>query len=115
MREMPILKRIMIAASSQGARLLRNNVGALQDRFGTWIRFGVGGDGGSDLIGWKTVTITNEMVGKEVAIFVACEVKSAKGKLTAEQRQFLEAVRKAGGIAFHARSVEDAMGGLNGF
>ena len=55
--------------------------------------------GSSDLIGWKTVTITPDMVGQQVAIFVAAEVKTATGRLTGEQSNFLTKVRDAGGLA----------------
>ena len=66
--------------------------------------------GSSDLIGWKTVTITPDMVGKEVAVFVAVEVKKPKGKNeTKEQDTFLKMVSKSGGIAGVARSNEDAL------
>jgi hypothetical protein len=54
--------------------------------------------GSSDLIGWKTVEITPDMVGQHVAIFTAVEVKTGSGRTTAEQEQFLQAVRAAGGI-----------------
>jgi dihydroxyacid dehydratase/phosphogluconate dehydratase len=43
-----------------------------------------------------------------VAVFTSIEVKSATGRLRPEQRQWLEAVQAAGGIAGVARSVEDA-------
>ena len=42
-----------------------------------------------------------------VSRFFAIEVKSATGKPTPEQTQFLAAVIRAGGIAFLARSVKD--------
>jgi hypothetical protein len=62
----------------------------------------------ADLIGWTTRTITPDMVGQQVAVFTSIEVKSASGRLRPEQRQWLEAVQAAGGIAGVARSVEDA-------
>jgi hypothetical protein len=43
-----------------------------------------------------------------VAVFTSIEVKSATGRLRPEQRQWMEAVQAAGGIAGVARSVEDA-------
>jgi len=65
--------------------------------------------GSADLIGWRTVTITPEMVGQQVAVFTSIEVKSERGRLAAEQQQWLDAVLSAGGIAGVARSVEDAL------
>jgi hypothetical protein len=64
--------------------------------------------GSADLIGWTTRTITPDMVGQQVAVFTSIEVKSATGRLRPEQRQWLEAVQAAGGIAGVARSVDDA-------
>jgi hypothetical protein len=107
MREVDIMRSLQLECPKIGARLLRNNSGALQDKKGRWVRFGVGGTGGSDLIGWRSVTITPDMVGAKMAIFVACEVKSSGGKPTKEQENFISAVQNAGGIGFVARSVED--------
>ncbi len=109
------MHHIQIESSKiKGVRLLRNNCGKFQDKRGMWIQFGVGAPGGSDLIGWKTVEITAEMVGKRVAVFLAVEVKSRNGKLTEDQLSFLTAVRNAGGIGLVPYSIEDAMEGLSG-
>lgn len=62
--------------------------------------------GGSDLIGWMPVRITQEMVGDTVAVFTAVEVK-AKTSATDEQLAFIAAVRKAGGRAGIARTEAD--------
>ena len=64
--------------------------------------------GSSDLIGWRSVVITPDMVGQRVAIFAAVEVKSARGRVSAEQGRFIEAVLAAGGIAGVARTVDEA-------
>lgn len=39
--------------------------------------------------------------------FLAVEVKSEKGRLTIEQKAFLQNIRAQGGIAFEARSLSD--------
>jgi hypothetical protein len=88
--------------------LFRNNTGTLRDANGRPVSFGLC-KGSADLIGWRTVTITPEMVGQQVAVFTSIEVKTASGRLTPEQRQWLAAVETAGGIAGVARSVEDAL------
>jgi hypothetical protein len=44
--------------------------------------------------------------------FVAIEVKRPGGRTTPEQERFLEAVRRHGGIAFVARSIDDVIDGL---
>ena len=48
------------------------------------------------------------MVGQQVAVFTSIEVKALTGRLRPEQRQWLEVVAVAGGIAGVARSVADA-------
>jgi hypothetical protein len=88
--------------------LYRNNCGVLQDRRGVPVRYGLQ-PGSSDLIGWRTVTITPDMVGKQVAVFTSIEVKTPTGRVKPEQQQWLDAVQAAGGIAGVARSVEDAL------
>jgi hypothetical protein len=107
--EQSIQQHIRLACSTGPVRLFRNNVGRLPDpRTGRWVEFGVGGKGAGDLIGWKRVTITPEMVGSTVAVFTSIEVKTPTGRIRPEQQQWLDAVRAAGGIAGVARSVEDA-------
>lgn len=65
--------------------------------------------GSSDLIGYTMVEITPEMVGQKVAIFTAIEVK-AKGKnASEEQKNFIEVVKHAGGLAGVARKEADAL------
>lgn len=89
-------------------RLWRNNSGKLPDpRTGRWVQFGVASPGGSDLIGYRTIEITPDMVGRKVAVFTAIEVKTATGRATPEQRRFIEHIRAAGGIAAIVRSVAE--------
>ena len=64
------------------------------------------GKGTLDFIGWRTITVTPEMVGRKIAVFTAVEGKSADGILTPEQAHFLKMVRLAGGIAFVVRSED---------
>jgi hypothetical protein len=105
--EQQIQQHIRIACSNGDTRLFRNNTGTLKDANGRPVQFGLC-KGSADLIGWTTRTITPDMVGQQVAVFTSIEVKSATGRLRPEQRQWLEAVQAAGGIAGVARSVEDA-------
>jgi hypothetical protein len=105
--EQQIQQRIRLALSRGPVRLYRNNTGTLRDQHGRPVQFGLC-KGSADLIGWRTRTITPDMVGQQVAVFTSIEVKSATGRLRPEQRQWLEAVQAAGGIAGVARSVEDA-------
>ena len=62
--------------------------------------------GSSDLIGWIPTIITQEMIGKQVSVFAAVEVKDGT-KPTPEQLNFIEQVKKSGGIAGIAHSVEE--------
>jgi hypothetical protein len=64
--------------------------------------------GSSDIIGWVTVEITPEMVGKKIAVFMALEVKTAKGTTRKEQLNFIEVVKRSGGVAGIVRSSEQA-------
>jgi len=90
-------------------RLFRNNTGTLPDpKTGRPIQFGLA-RGSSDLVGWRSVVITPDMVGQRVAVFTAIEIKTPTGRITPAQRAWLEAVTKAGGIAGIARSVADAL------
>jgi hypothetical protein len=45
--------------------------------------------------------------------FIALEVKMPVGRLTLEQRQFLELVRRRGGFACVVRSVDDAVAAMD--
>lgn len=64
--------------------------------------------GSGDLIGWKTVTITPDMIGQRIAQFVSIEVKAAHGKPTPDQETWRDNVRAAGGIGCVARSKDEA-------
>jgi hypothetical protein len=103
MRETQIQNRIRIAASRLGSRLFRNNVGTATTESGHLIRFGLC-KGSSDLIGWTPVEITADMVGQQIAVFTAIEVKTVKGRVSDDQQHFIDAVEDAGGIAAVARS-----------
>lgn len=105
--ESTILSRVMLRLSDLGARVFRNNVGVATAPNGAVIRYGLC-NGSSDLIGWKTVTITSDMVGKSVALFVAVEVKSLKGRASSEQKNFIERVKQSGGIAGIVKNEAEA-------
>lgn len=130
-KEGALRKRIQIWASQQGWRLLRNFVGLV------WIgkvaegpysltfrnrstqvvelydvrRIPVGlCTGSSDLIGWRTLRITPDMVGQRVAQFCAVEAKTPSMPLpTKEQRNFLRQVAKAGGYAAVVREKDEIL------
>jgi len=105
--EQRIQQEIRLAISHGDTKVFRNNTGTLKDANGRPVQFGLC-KGSADLIGWKRVTVTEEMVGTQVAVFTSIEVKTATGRLRPEQQQWLDAVQAAGGIAGVARSVSDA-------
>ena len=107
--ETDIQQRIRLALGIRpDLRLFRNQVGQLPDpRTGRPVQFGLA-RGSADLIGWRSVVITPEMVGQRVAVFTSLEVKTPTGRLTPAQQAWLGTVHNAGGIAGVARSVRDA-------
>src|SRR5271167_4918556 len=97
MSETDLRKRIQLEFSNNDTRLFRNNVGeawvgehiplrrgpherglTLELRNARRIQFGLA-PGSSDLIGWRSVVVTAEMVGQRVAIFTGIEVKQGSG------------------------------------
>lgn len=128
MSEGTLLKKVMIAASSLNYRLFRNNVakswvgtdkefiksrksiivnpGDVVIRKARPLNAGLC-KGSSDLIGWKSVTITEDMIGNSLAVFVAFECKTGRLKTTKEQDLFLKAVNSFGGIGRVVRDERD--------
>ena len=106
--EQQIQQHIRLACSTGDTRLFRNNTGTLKDQHGRPVQFGLC-KGSADLIGWKRVTVTPDMVGQQVAVFLSIEVKTPTGRIRPEQQQWLDAVQAAGGIAGVARSVDEAL------
>ena len=116
--EQVVMHRMMLRFGRGATRLFRINsgmawIGKIIARTRTTITlenpraFHGATQGTSDLIGWHSVTITPDMIGKRVAIFVALEVKSATGRARPEQAAYAEAVRRSGGIAIIASDEED--------
>lgn len=100
--------RILLALGSRpGIRIFRNTVGVGRTPDGSIVRFGLC-PGSGDLIGWTELTVTQEMLGRKLAIFTSVEVKSDKGKLRPDQENWLKVVQAAGGFAIVARSPEEA-------
>jgi hypothetical protein len=107
--ETTLQQQIRLALGTRpDARLFRNQVGSLPDpRSGRLVTFGLA-RGSADLIGWRTVVVTPDMVGQRLAVFTSIEVKTPTGRIAPAQQHWLGAVRGAGGIAGVARSVTDA-------
>ena len=83
--------------SSLGVRLFRNNVGLFTTDTGSKIKTGLC-NGSSDLVGFDSK-------GK----FIAIEVKTKTGKLSEDQSRFIDVVNSVGGIAYVARSTDEAI------
>lgn len=108
---------VALRASAWGSRLFRNNSGVLPDpNTGRPVRFGLGNESAkinkemksSDYIGWTSVVITPEMVGKQIAVVTALEVKAVGFKPKQEyrdgsrekaQNKFIQLIISAGGIS----------------
>jgi hypothetical protein len=122
-RESDIQNAIRLACARL-ATLFRNNVGLgwageVADRWGSSLHIRNARPlhaglckGSSDLIGWTPITVTQEMVGRKVAVFTAIECKNARGQISREQRNFLKRLKEDGGIGVVARSAEEASGGI---
>lgn len=117
MKETNVMRTCMMKVSEdKNKRVFRNNVGvAVAYDFKNKkvvepvrvIEYGLC-KGSSDLIGWKSVEITQEMIGKRVAIFTAIETKRPNmSKTSEEQNNFIAAVQNAGGIGLIAKSAKD--------
>ena len=136
MSESPLMRRIMVHLSRAGAHVFRNNVGqgwvgksfrlkesATLVQAGSAKHLPAGTviimagrplhagllEGSSDLIGWKSVTITPEMVGRNFALFFGCEVKDGLGAQSSEQITWERILNATGGLAFVARSEAEAV------
>ena len=122
MKEKTVQDRIMMALTVvSGCRMFRNNVGlgwlgqivrktpqSVTLKNARPVKFGLF-KGSSDLIGWTSKVITQDMVGQRVAVFTSIEVKTAKGVATKEQANWLNQVSGYGGIAVIARDPESAV------
>jgi hypothetical protein len=81
--EADVSRLIRLEAAAKGILLWRNNVGALRDTTGRWVRYGLANDSAAvnkqiksaDFIGIRRVTVTQEMVGMIIGQFVSREIK----------------------------------------
>lgn len=116
--EKSLLNDILLACSRGCVRLFRANagvawIGKITHRTPTTITienpraFHGMIEGFPDLVGWRSVTVTQDMVGSKVAVFVVVEGKSPGRSPTPEQATFRRIVLAAGGVAIVARSVAE--------
>lgn len=107
MSESELVCDIRLALSRGQVRLMRNNVGRLQDARGQYVQYGLG-VGTSDLIGWRSFVIQPDDVGHKIATFCALECKSPTGHTTDTQLAFIDTVLSSGGLAGVVRTVKEA-------
>lgn len=124
MLERQIQNLIRLEISRLGAVAFRNNVGLgwvgqVIQRTRDWVKIKYPRplhaglcEGSSDLIGFRSIVITPEDVGKTVAIFMAVEVKKPGGRRSPKQIDFLEKVSQSGGIAIVAIEPQDIAKGF---
>ena len=109
--ETDIVHRIMLALNDGvNCALWKNVRGKFRPIAGNdkrVIAAGLSAEGSSDLIGLRVITVTPDMVGDRVAIFTAIEVKAGTSARP-EQRDFIAKIKRYGGFAGVAHSVEEA-------
>lgn len=108
-KETNVWKQIQLDMSPLGWRLFRNQRYKGQTSKGAWVDCGVGGDGGSDLVGYRMITITPDMVGTIIAQYAEVEAKYGKGRASPEQKSRLDRLNKDGAIGILAYCTEDVI------
>jgi hypothetical protein len=113
MSEGRVQSLVRLALARLGWRMWRNNRGAFKDATGRWVRYGLGNDSkklgdvvkSHDLVGWRAVVITPDMVGKVIAQFVSIECKdedwvyNPNDEHEVAQKRWLDMVNTDGGYA----------------
>lgn len=119
--EQEATQEVRLAASSLGFRLFRNNNGACVDETGRLIRYGLGNESVrinkefkfGDYIGIYPITVTPEMVGRTVGVFVNAEIKPSgtleKTLKKAEKPKSREWAQQK------ANNLVNQFGGIGGF
>ena len=106
---------VRLEAAKMDILLFRNNVGALLDERGVPVRYGLANDSATmnkkiksgDLIGIRRVTVTAEMVGHVLGLFVSREIKRAGWSYTGSahesaQKCWIDLINSYGGDAAFA-------------
>ena len=115
---------VRLAANALGCRLYKNNSGMAYDANNRPVFFGLGNEGKKDnesirtpdWVGWMTVVITPDMVGKKIPVFTAIDAKKlgfrhktsySIGTREYGQNKFFELVTSVNGVAGFATNPED--------
>lgn len=120
MGEAEVSQRVRLAADADGVWLTRNNVGALQDKSGRLVRYGLANETDAqnkrlksgDDIGIRPVLITSAHVGQVIGQFVSVEMKAAGWRYSGTGREpaqlaWIKHVERHGGRALFVTSVDD--------
>ena len=92
------------------ATLFKNVRGCFRSMDGERIvQAGLQPKGSGDLIGIRSVKITQDMVGKTIGQFVCIECKTSKGAIRPEQKNYIDFIQSKGGLAAVCRSEADAI------
>jgi ribosomal protein S19 len=112
MLESDVTKLVLLRyRQDKGVILWRNNVGVLRNKTGRPVRFGLANESkamnarykSADLIGIRRVTITPDMVGQTIGVFMSVEIKATNGKAKPAQLAWRQLIIDFGGMA----TVED--------
>jgi len=129
MKEEFVQQRVRLQLGEYGLPAWRNNVGACYDDTGRLIRYGLGNDTkelnevlkSPDVISIQPIVITPDMVGRTIGRMVGIECKSSDWHLTPgdkraqAQKNFHDVIRRYGGVAGFATSVDDVERILRGW
>ena len=121
MKEAPTQQRIRLAAAEDGVQLLRQNSGALFDKQGRMVRFGLANESpamnktykSGDLVGITPIVVTQDMVGMTLGIFTSVECKRTGWTYKGDAHEIAQSrwaywVKQHGGLAGFASSVASA-------
>ena len=122
MDESTVQQNVQLEARRFNCTLMRNNSGAFKDETGRLVRYGLGNISkqhndrvaSSDLIGITKIKITPDMVGKEIGVFTAIEVKRSDWNVNKKfddhenaQLNFINWVLSLGGFAGFVNSIDN--------
>lgn len=119
MLESALQNKIRLQAVQDGILLMRNNSGALQDKTGRLVRFGLGNESqatnktmkSADLVGVRPMLIQQHHVGLYVGQFLAVEVKTPgnkQGERFEAQLRWSNLINQWGGAAGVVDTVAEA-------
>lgn len=107
-----LMETVMLGATRLGHRLWKNDRGLAWTKDGAPVKYGVGPNGTPDLIGYVSVTVTHDMVGKTLPVFAAVEAKTGLQKPREDQERFLRHLDTVGGFATWGNDADELIAEL---